>query len=585
MNSIQSRLLLMLLLFIILPYFLSVLLIYGYTKNSVEKHELANSQEQIEESTEELQQYLNEMLNLPYILYRDTDLFHIFKNEVENSSYLEKNIKNFYLMRKEIRQVRFYMDKGRESITVYNAMVSARKSKPNFLKQLYIEQLYQSNVKHIIEPPHPLVNYNNAAIVPQSDHTKVITFHHKINNVFTEEFLGVISMDVELNKFAQITDDLMQEKEESVYLLNEHDQVIYSSETKLIGHPAPAALKVQLKQGEGENNDILLSKTLSAPLNEWKLVKITPSEVLFREVQQTAYTSIVVGLGVGVLGLIMISLITYKITSPIQQLTRKVRTIEGGYTEVPFDNRRHDEIGYLEKHMKEMMERINLHIDREYKLEIENKENQFRALKSQVNPHFLFNALQSIGAVALRSNASNVYQLVTSLSKMMRYSMQANEWVQVKEEMKYIESYLFLQKERFRNKIHYSVQISPKVLEINIPSMILQPLVENFFKHSYEEGFTDAQLTISGEINDGFLHFIVEDDGASLTDKELQELRNNIYTSTQKGAYGKEHIGLKNIHDRLVLNYGEKAGIKVDTNQEQDFVVEIFIPVENQIAE
>ncbi|WP_347553212.1 histidine kinase (plasmid) [Pseudalkalibacillus hwajinpoensis] len=585
MNSIQSRLLLMLVIFILLPYFLSVLLIYGYTKNSVEKHELANSQGQIEDSSEELQQYLNEMLSLPYLLYRDEDLFRIFKNEVEDSSYLEKSIQNFYLMRKEIRQVRFYMDKGNESFTVYNAMVSARKSKPDFLKQPYIKQLYKSNVKHIIEPPHPIENYNNAAMVPQSDQTKVITLHHKMTNVFTEEFLGVISMDVELNKIAQIANDLMEEKEESVYLLNENDQVIYSSDTELIGHPASTKLKTQLQQEEGENEDILLSKTLSAPLNEWKIVKVTPREVLFHEVRQTAYKSIVVGLGVGVLGFIMISVITYKITHPIRRLTKKVRTIDGGHTKVPFDDRRNDEIGYLEKHMKDMMDRINLHIDREYKLEIENKENQLRALKSQVNPHFLFNALQSIGAVALRSNAPNVYQLVISLSKMMRYSMQANEWVKVKEEINYIESYLSLQMERFRHDIHYSIEISPKVLEMKIPSVILQPLVENFFKHSYEEGFTDAHLRISGKMKREFLYFIVEDDGASLSDNELQALRKNIYTSSHKGAYAKEHIGLKNIKDRLVLNYGEKAGMKVDTNQGQGFTVEIFIPVDNKITE
>ncbi|CDQ21275.1 putative sensor-like histidine kinase [Halobacillus karajensis] len=585
MNSIQSRLLLMLLIFILFPYFLVVLLIYGYTKNSVEKHELGNSQEQIEESSEELRQYFSEMLDLPFLLYRDPELFRIFNNEVENSNYLEKSIQNFYLMRKEIRQVRFYMDKNKESFTVYNAMVSARKSKNNFLKQPYIKQLTESNVSNIIEPPHLIKNYNNAAIVPKSDQTKVLTFHHTITDVFTNEFLGVISMDVELSKVAQIIDDLTKEKEESVFLLNEYNQVIYASDSKRIGQPASPELMKQLKREKDSNGDIPLSKTLSAPLEKWRLVKITPSEVLFHEVRQTVYTYILVGLGVGALGLIMMSVIAYKISNPIKRLTRKVRMIDGGHTNMAFDNRREDEIGYLEKHIKDMMARINRHIDREYKLEIENKENQFRALKSQVNPHFLFNTLQSIGAVALRSGAPNVYKLVTSLSKMMRYSMQANEWVLVKEEINYIKAYLSLQMERFYNNINYSITISSKVLEMEIPSMILQPLVENFFKHSYEEGFTDACLTISGEMEKGILHFIVEDDGASLTENELQSLREYIYKSHRKGVAVKEHIGLKNIHDRLVLNYGSKAGIKVDRDQGRGFIVEVFIPIEMESTE
>jgi len=581
-KSIQGRLLFMLIIFILLPYFLSVLLNYGYTKSNVEKHELANNEEQFNESSEELQQYFNELINLPYILYRDAELFRTFKNSAEGSSYLEKSIQNFYLMREDIRQVRFYMDKGKQSVTVYNALVSARKSKPDLLQQPYMKKLYQSDEKQIIELPHQLENYNNAAIVPQSDHTQVITIHHKITDVFTGEFLGVISIDVELNEVSQIADDLIKNKQESMYLINENNQIVFSNDTRQISNPLSETLKTTI-QGETESENIILSKTLTSPLHDWELVKITPREILFQEVRQTTYTSIIAGIVVGILGLVMVGFITYKITNPIKRLTNKVSTIDGSYLEVPFNDQRHDEIGYLEKHMKDMMNRINLHIDREFKLEIENKENQFQALKSQVNPHFLFNALQSIGTVAIRSDALNVYQLITYLSNMMRYSMQANKWVKVKDEMRYIESYLSLQRERFRDQIHYNVQINQNMLEMNIPSMILQPLVENFFKHCYEEGCTNARLNVFGERRESFLYFKVENDKASLKDKELEELREYIYFPSQTENHEKEHIGLKNIQDRLLLNYGEKAGIKIDNKDGQGFVVEIFIPLNENL--
>ncbi|MFG6150116.1 cache domain-containing sensor histidine kinase [Halobacillus sp. B23F22_1] len=585
MRSIQSRLLLMLFIFIILPYFLSVFLIYIYTKNSVEQHELENSRQQIQESSIELEQYFDEMVNLPYILYRDPELFRIFNNEEDDSAYLENSLENYYLMRNEIRQVRVYMDQGKESFTVYNGMVSARKSQPDFLEQGLIKQLYHSNAKYMIEPPHPIENYNNVAIVPASDNTMVMTFHHKIVDVLTNDFLGILTTDVELDAYGQITNNLIQEKEETVLLVDENENVIHANDHALIGKSVPPDLQQQMNAAEeSTGDDIILSRTLSGPLNQWRLVKITPSETLFQDVRQTAYTSILVGIGVGILGVVMISVIAYKITHPIKRLSRKVSTIEGGDVDVPFDDSRQDEIGYLEKHMKDMMERINLHIDREYKLEIENKENQFRALKSQVNPHFLFNALQSIGAVALRSKAPNVYQLVTSLSKMMRYSMQANEWVLVRDEVSYIESYLMLQKERFRNNVHYSINLNETILDKPIPSMILQPLVENFFKHSYEEGFYEAHFTISGKVQDGFLQLAAENDGPGLTDEELQSLRNNIYTAPYKGAYSTQHIGLKNIHDRLVLNYGPSAGIEVGTNHGQGFLVKIYIPLESDHA-
>lgn len=551
---------------------------YGYLKNNVEKNELAINKEQIEESSEDLQQYFNELINFPYILYRDAELFRIFKNEADDSSYLEKSIQNFYLMREEIRQVRFYMDKGKESVTVYNALVSASKSQRDLLQQPYIKKLYLSDEKQIIEPPHPLENYNNVAIVPQSDDTQVITIHHKLMDVFTGEFLGVISMDIELSKLSQIADGLIKNKQETMYLINENNQIIFSNDTKQVSNLVSETLQSTI-QGETKSDDVILSKPLSSLPLEWKLVKVIPNEVLFQEMKKTTFTSIVAGIVVGILGFVMIGFITYKITNPIKQLTKKVSTIDDSFVGMPFNDQRHDEIGYLEKHMKDMMNRINHHIDREYKLEIENKENQLQALKSQVNPHFLFNALQSIGAVAIKADAPHVYHLLISLSNMMRYSMQANQYVEVKDEMRYIESYLSLQKERFRDQIYYNMQINQDMLVMNIPSMILQPLVENFFKHCYEEGYTNARLQVLGEIRETFVYFKVENDKASLNDKELKELREYIFTPFQTASHEEEHIGLKNIQDRLVLNYGEKAGIKIGNKGGQGFVVEIFMPL------
>lgn len=146
----------------------------------------------------------------------------------------------------------------------------------------------------------------------------------------------------------------------------------------------------------------------------------------------------------------------------------------------PFDDMREDEIGILERHIKEMMNRINRHIDREYKLEIENRKNQHRALKSQINPHFLFNSLQSIAAVALLSESPKVYQLITSLSKMMRYSIRVDQKATVQSEVDYVQAYLNLQAERFQTDFSYSIDVPKDILDIPVPSMILQPLVENF---------------------------------------------------------------------------------------------------------
>jgi two-component system sensor histidine kinase YesM len=587
-KSIQSRLLMMLLVFIILPYFLSVLLIYRQTKENVEQYELEKSREQMQQASEELQQYFDDIINLPYVLYRNPDLFKIFESGFERSLYfnqreINKGMTTFYLMRSEIKQVRIYIDKGKNSFTVYNAMVSSRKSQPELLEQPSIQKLMTAHENFLIEPPHLIENYNNTSIMPPSENSMVLTVHHKILDALSKEFLGIITIDIDLDKIANLSKHFVQINKETVLLMDSSGHVIYSSDENMIGQPVPADLMSKIVQSDESaqtrDGNIIFSKTLFEPLEGWRLVKISSSDFLFTDVRKTAYTNIIVGIIVVVLGLLMIAVISHKITRPIKLLSRKVRSIEGGHMNAPFDDGREDEIGHLETHIKDMMDRINRHIDREYKLELENRKNQHRALKSQVNPHFLFNALQSIGTVAMLSESPRVYQLVTSLSKMMRYSIRVDQHATVRSEADYARAYLDLQEERFQTDFTYMIDLPDPILNISVPSMILQPLIENFFKHCYEAGCEDACLHIYGELRTGCLHLVVENIGKSMTTHELTALRNKIYAPTFRGNDSLQNIGLKNIHDRLVLHYGKAAGLELDTLQGQGFSVRLIIPV------
>jgi two-component system, sensor histidine kinase YesM len=195
-------------------------------------------------------------------------------------------------------------------------------------------------------------------------------------------------------------------------------------------------------------------------------------------------------------------------------------------------------------------------------------------LKSQVNPHFLFNALQTIGAVALRSNAKDVYRLITSLSKMMRYSLHADQWVTVKDELNYIESYLSLQKERFGEGVRADIIVEEDVLPASIPSMVLQPLVENYFKHSYEEGYENSSLAIHGKREGNCIIFIVQNTGASMTEEELER----IQASLHKKGRANSGIGLKNIYERLKLNFNDETSFDIDRMEGNGFRVTMTLP-------
>jgi len=136
-----------------------VLLIYRQTKENVERHELENSQEQIQQASADLEQYFDEIINLPYILYRNPDLFRVFEEGLEEDFYykqleINKGMTNFYLMRSEIRQIRLFINEGKSSFTVYNAMLSSRKRNPDLLQQASIQKLMlRIRLRTITIPP------------------------------------------------------------------------------------------------------------------------------------------------------------------------------------------------------------------------------------------------------------------------------------------------------------------------------------------------------------------------------------------------------------------------------------------------
>jgi two-component system, sensor histidine kinase YesM len=564
MRSVRSRLLGMLILFIILPYFLSVFIIYSNTKTSVEEHEVETSREELKESGSVLERYFGDIILLPYALYNDPDVLQVFEQGLEGDreDSFERSMKIFSVSRPDIRQLGFYFKRDEEALTVYRSKFSAPKIQQDFLDTPIFKELYKSDGNYLIEAPHVIENATNAAIIPESDKTKVLTIHHKVKNILTGEFLGFLSMDLEVNSYGSIIRHLSDTGDARVALLDEKGTTIYSSG------------KGKTFKGEASPDELVLKENLGGELEGWKLMKIIPKDALFKDVNETAYSNILLGVGVVILGVIMVMVISHIITKPIVHLSEKVRSIEGGNLDIDFSTSRKDELGHLEEHMDEMMNRINQHIDREYRLEIESRTNQFRALKSQVNPHFLFNVLQTIGAVSLRSNAKDVYKLITSLSKMMRYSLHADQWVTVKEELAYIEAYLSLQKERFGECVQAEISVEEEVLSASIPSMILQPLVENYFKHSYEEGYENSSLIIRGKKEGDLMTFIVQNTGSSMTVEELERLQASLH---KKGSVT-SGIGLKNIYERLQLNFNEEASFKIDRMEGNGFRVIMTLP-------
>ena len=237
--------------------------------------------------------------------------------------------------------------------------------------------------------------------------------------------------------------------------------------------------------------------------------------------------------------------------------------IQGGELDLTLPEEGNDEITELSGEINRMLGRIQeLNQDNLDRLA---KNAQIKSLQNQINAHFMYNVLESIKMMAEIEEKYDISDAITSLGKMLRYSM---KWmtgtVTVEEEITYISNYLKLLNLRFDYEIYLSLNIPEEISHMQIPKMLLQPLVENAVYHGIEEMAEDTNIYIKGILVDEENCTIeVSDAGRGMDEKTLEELRRKVYSQTRSTEESGHGIGLKNVQDRVQLYFGEQYGIEI----------------------
>ncbi|WP_235850473.1 sensor histidine kinase [Niallia circulans] len=584
-----------LLLATILPFGSSIVLTYFQTIHHVNKESVAYNTELMKKGKEELGTYLEDIALMSTVLYRYTPFMNVLtqgvgENNKENMEEVRRVLAYVYNSRSEIEQMHLYINKGRDSVTNYHSRISGRGENKNIYFHPYYRRLEESETNYsLIEPPHMIYSYNGLSIIPNSEKSTVLSLHNKIRNVPSNDILGFMSIDINLSKIDGIVNRLYKDKE-GISIINENGTVIYSSNKAVIGKKTKDKWFYKVQTNPQQNNIKWESKDFSGVIfyeniavqdNNWYMVKSIPYSSLYQGARATAFMNTMIALVALIMVLVITMIISFKITAPIKVLMENMKKVEKGIFVANFEAGGNDEIGMLGRRFKSMVLQINRLIDKEYKLQIENKSAQLKVLQSQINPHFLYNSFQSIGTLALKMNAVPVYTLLTSLSDMMRYSMDMREaMVPLSKELKHTQSYLSLQKQRFEDELNIILIIEPSTHEIVVPKMLLQPIIENCFKHGFSNKMEGARITIRAYTEDDDLVIIVEDNGIGVSSERLQTIHKKLYyEERRKEDKERESIGLNNIYDRLQLYYEGQASFVIDSIEKKEFTVMIRIPI------
>ena len=249
---------------------------------------------------------------------------------------------------------------------------------------------------------------------------------------------------------------------------------------------------------------------------------------------------------------------------------------------------RNDELGFLNKTFNEMAKEINHLVNWIYREQITRKDAEIKALQSQINPHFLFNTLESINWMARLNNVPEISETVSALSSLMEASIGRDDrLITIQEEFTYIDNYILILKRRFEDRISLKKNVAPEVLGVKIPRLLIQPLIENAVYHGIERSRDKGIISLNAWIGGDMVHIQVEDNGMGIEQEELEMLNNKLsmdndtYFRSMEGAK-KKSIGIENVNRRIKLFYGEKYGLKIESKIGEYTRISVTIPLHKE---
>lgn len=396
-----------------------------------------------------------------------------------------------------------------------------------------------------------------------------ISFARALYDVYSHEFLGVLYIDCKPDVFDLSSINTLPETMVLAIENTETGYFLYSNVDELYEGFNGSKARIQKEQLE---------------MKELTLISATNYDLLYEEFRFTRTLIILIGLICAVVFVIVSIVLSFSLTKPITYLSKKMGNYKG-HNLVTTEKylRRNDEIGVLCNEYNTMIEELNSFIKNEYQNKLILLDSQMKSLEAQINSHFLYNTLESINSIAEIEEVESISTMSLALGKMFRYSIKTkSELVTIQDELNHVQDYLSIQKIRFNNQFDVQIDIPEEILQMKVLKLILQPLVENALIHGLDNCQKGSRLQIRGSRNERALYIEVRDDGVGMSEDVLNKIRRMLKEEarfTELGHRNKQSIGLKNIHSRIELYYGQGYGLSIQSEEDKGTTITVKCPI------
>ena len=581
--SIKKKILLGYLLIICITVIFMLLLLgtlwERLTKESISKS-IYSSNYQIKKS---IDNYFDSMVKLSEFPYLDSEIMDILRKDyegVKDEKRVVAQINDVNSIGPKLYKHIYYMNNQIDAVFLFPANMDyyAYRSRNSVKGSYQVEaESWFDEVKEGNGKPFIIGVHEEKAVSMKWD---VLSIARGILDPDTGEYLGMIVIDCSVENFARLWDS--SEYSESIIAVSDKNGKLILPEgeekkqeiTEYLNENASGMEKEgKLYQVHFGNQTYYLA-VLPLTYMEGKIYQFVPIGDAVKNIAYTFILAIAVMLGLGVL-LIFVSIkISNTITQPVLRLIGTMESVESGDLSLQTEEF-HGEMKILSRKFNHMVKRINAMFIEVKEKEKEKREMEMLALQSQINPHFMYNTLNSIRWLSELQGADKVTQMLDALVKVLNYvADDTSEFVPVEREVEFIQNYIKILNFRYFERFSFIFNVQEEAAQYEVLRFVLQPLVENAVLHGFDNNDICAVIKIDIHLEDKYLFLCVTDDGKGLSEEKIHE----ILTSERKSEKRLNKIGIYNVNQRIKLTYGQEYAIRIHSKEGCYTKVTIRIP-------
>ena len=546
-----------------------------FTNNSIFENSSEYTHTIIQQMNQNIDSYIDYMENIAYLISSNEDVQdYLFDETVDNEGRYRilNQFRTILDSRSDIRNVGIISKNGRMLINDGSKSV-------NQDLDLNTQEWYSKALK---SPNGPILTSSHVQHIISGERPWVITLSRGIRDRSgSGEKEGVFFIDLNYSAISELCDQSTVGTKGYAFILDAKGNIVY--------HPQQQQLYNELQT---ENISLIMDADKDTVLTDtgnngklysisrsdktgWTVVDCTNVRELLSKSRQAQSVYVLTAIVLVIVALLFSRFMARSITLPIQKLRDSMKKVQEGdfsVSDVVVDSR--NEIGSLTKSFDVMTHRIQELMEQNVHEQEEKRKSELKALQSQINPHFLYNTLDSIIWMAEGKKNEEVVLMTASLARLLRQSISnEDEVVPIANEVEYARGYLTIQKMRYKDKLEFRIDVDPSILYIPLIKLVLQPIIENAIYHGLKYKESKGLLIVKGFMKDGNAVLQVIDDGVGMDEETLS----HIYDK-HKVNYHSNGVGVYNVQKRLKLYYGDDYGITYESEKGKGTTATITIP-------